>query len=121
VRFKADENLHPDIVARLRVEGFDASTVLEESLSGADDDTLFRVAAGEGRILLTLDLDFANPVRFPTSGTPGILVLRVPRTSRALVLQAVEVALKFLEQESPAGRLWIVEVDRVRVHATDDE
>jgi hypothetical protein len=33
-------------------------------------------ASAEGRVLVTIDLDFANPLRFPPASTAGIAVLR---------------------------------------------
>ena len=121
MRFKTDENIPPDAVVRLGAGGHDVATVHGQALSGTNDAELYRVVVAEDRVLVTLDLDFANPVRFPTSGTAGILVLRVARPSRALVLRAIESLMPLLEREPLRGRLWIVEHDRIRVHTPADE
>ena len=52
----------------LRERGHDVSTVPEEELCGAEDQAVFVAASEEQRTLVTLDLDFSNPVRFPPTG-----------------------------------------------------
>ena len=52
----------------LRERGHDVSTVPEEELCGAEDQAVFVAASEEQRTLVTLDLDFSNPIRFPPTG-----------------------------------------------------
>ncbi|MEK7408299.1 MAG: DUF5615 family PIN-like protein [Acidobacteriota bacterium] len=47
-------------------------TVGELGLSGADDYVARAAAIAGGRILVTLDRDFANVLRYPPGDTPGI-------------------------------------------------
>ncbi len=58
--------------------GHDVATVLEQALTSATDADLIRLCMEEGRALVTLDLDFANPLRFRPSLYAGIAVLRLP-------------------------------------------
>lgn len=44
-------------------------TVIDEGLSGANDVDVLAAAVAEDRALITLDLDFANPMRFPPHET----------------------------------------------------
>lgn len=69
----------------------------------------------ESRVLVTEDLDFVNVVAYPPDQHPGIVVMRTRQQGlgglsafRRLVLPNLRASL--------AGRLWIVEDDRVRVH-----
>src|SRR5258708_21855164 len=72
---------------------------------------------GEGRCLLSLDLDFADVVRFPPRKTAGIAVLRLPKgASLRLLEKFVTDLLSMLHVEHIAGRLWIVEAGRIPVH-----
>jgi predicted nuclease of predicted toxin-antitoxin system len=48
VKFKIDENLPAEAAGILVSAGFDAHTVEEEHLSGADDDTVASTSRSEG-------------------------------------------------------------------------
>ena len=82
MKFKTDENLPVEAAATLRNAGFDVETVPEENLSGLDDETIVARVRGEGRVLLTLDLDFANIRAYPPDQHPGIIVLRLKTRAR---------------------------------------
>jgi predicted nuclease of predicted toxin-antitoxin system len=87
VKFLLDENLSHRHAARLRANGHDAVAVVEESLAGASDSAVRSAAAKSGRVLLTLDADFGNIVRYPPKGTPassGCVSIRQakPRSSK---------------------------------------
>jgi predicted nuclease of predicted toxin-antitoxin system len=53
-------------------------TVSEQDIGGAIDDELIEACRTEGRVLVTLDPDFSNVLRFPPDRYAGIVVLRVP-------------------------------------------
>lgn len=120
MRFKLDENLDVRLAAAMRQAGFDGDTVLSEALSGVADEVIFEACKKAGRILITLDLDFANPFRFsPVSGS-GIMVLRPQNASLTHVKSLLFGALARLKEESIEGRLWIVEAGRVRVYTPEN-
>jgi len=77
LKFKVDENLPAEAADILRDSGFIADTVADEDLSGADDDTVASASKSDLRILVTLDLDFANIRAYPPGEHAGIIVLRV--------------------------------------------
>ena len=64
--------------------------------------------------MVTLDLDFSNPLRFATAGTPGIIVVRLPRPLLSLLEATLRPALPRIKEGSVHGRLWIVEPGRIR-------
>lgn len=75
----------------------------------------------EQRCLVSLDLDFADPIRFPPSQTAGIVILRTgKRSSMALLQWLTKNLLAALRTKSITGRLWIVELNRIRVHDQTD-
>ncbi|HEX8410179.1 MAG TPA: DUF5615 family PIN-like protein [Thermoanaerobaculia bacterium] len=115
MRFKLDENLDRRLAAWLQSLGHDAHTVRDEQLGGAPDERVFEAATSERRCLVTLDLDFSDPVRFSPVGTAGTIVLRVPVPSIALIRLLLEQALAHAETESPEQKIWIVEPGRVRI------
>lgn len=114
MRVKLDENLAPLLTVLFIDAGHDAETVLAESLQGAEDEKIFQVCQEEHRCLVTMDLDFANPLRFPPSNTPGIIVLRPPRPILPLIKTTVEKLLTALSERNISGKLWIVEHNRIR-------
>lgn len=77
MRLLLDENLSPQQSAILREQGHDAVAVVDAGLSGQPDEKIREFAIADNRALLTLDSDFANMLRFPTAGTPGVIRLKI--------------------------------------------
>ncbi len=121
MRFKLDENLDPRLGSAFEAAGHDVDTVLAEGLSGATDDAVFEACQDAGRALVTLDLDFSNPLRFPPDATEGIIVIRPPRPILTAVRATLLSVLPQLGGLPLKGRLWIVEPGRIRVHDPGDE
>ncbi|MEA2615726.1 MAG: hypothetical protein QOE72_1509 [Chloroflexota bacterium] len=78
MRLKLDENLGRRTARIFAKAGHDVATAAGQGLSGFTDADLLAVCVAEGRALITLDPDFANPLRFDPVSTAGIAVLRVP-------------------------------------------
>ena len=114
MKFKIDENLPVEFAAGLCRAKFDAETVSSERLSGADDATLFERCQLEGRILITLDLDFANVQSYPPGSHAGIVVFRPGSQDKNCLISLLERLLPVFSSKSPKGQLWIVESDRIR-------
>lgn len=121
MRFKLDENLDPRLAPLLAEGGHEADSVREEGLSGMTDDALYRTCCAEQRVLITLDLDFSDPLRFPAEGSGGIIVLRPRRNTLSLIRQTLVAALPALKRERLEGALWIVEPGRIRAHTPGGE
>jgi predicted nuclease of predicted toxin-antitoxin system len=121
VKFKLDENLDTRLAVLLTERGHEADSVAGEGLSGAPDEQLFVKCNEENRILITLDLDFADPLRFPPAGGPGIMVLRPQRNTLSMIREILTAVLLALEQDRIDGSLWIVEPGRVRAYRAWDE
>ncbi|MFM7373597.1 MAG: DUF5615 family PIN-like protein [Chthoniobacterales bacterium] len=79
MKLKLDENLGGSARRYLGHAGYDVSTVALQKLCGAGDRLLIDICATEGRCLITLDLDFSNPLQFPPASYAGIIVLRLPK------------------------------------------
>nr|MDJ0745479.1 DUF5615 family PIN-like protein [Xenococcaceae cyanobacterium MO_167.B27] len=60
MKFLADMGISPRTVAKLRNEGYDAVHLVEEGLEKLEDREILIKARDEGRIVLTVDLDFGQ-------------------------------------------------------------
>jgi hypothetical protein len=63
----------------------------------------------DDRILLTLDLDFANIRAYPPGEHAGIIVLRPKRQDKLTVLTYFRRLTKALANSNPTGELWTVD------------
>jgi len=115
MRFKTDENLHPELAEFLRENGHDAITVWDQGLRGRPDSDLAAACQSEHRALVTLDVGFADIRAYPPGQFAGLVILRVANQSRRSVLAVFPRVLRLLESEPLAGQLWIVDDHSVRV------
>jgi predicted nuclease of predicted toxin-antitoxin system len=118
MKFKLDENFGLRALNLFRERGHDTEGVLDEGISGCSDTAIFEACIAEQRCLVTLDLDFADVIRFPPSGTRGIAVLRAPKGQQsASIAKLLRQLLDALKVETIQGSLWIIESGRIRVHS----
>lgn len=115
MKAKLDENLGRSCALLLVGFGHDVATVPEQGMSSWMDEDVLAACVREGRTLITLDLDFSNPLRFPPEGTSGIVVLRLPSPVSSGHLEAALVSLNTaLSSRSVEGKLWIVQPGALR-------
>jgi len=64
-----------------------------------------------------MDHDFSNVLLYPPTRTSGIALLNPPgKASRDILRLLVEALLVALDQKAIRGKLWIVELSRIREH-----
>jgi len=116
VRFLFDENL--SVAVAIWAETTLASDVLGArvaGLSGKPDRAVRRYAIDHDRILVTLDADFGNLIRFSPGGTPGVIWLRPRPPTEANIRALLAKWLPKLSTADLRGKLAVVEKDKLRV------
>lgn len=117
VRFKLDENLPRDAERLLVAAGHDVQTALAEGFGGAPDSPIVVACQREQRVLVTLDLDFADIRLYPPASMPGVWVLRPHLQSAPAIVSLLERALKLLATEGTEQTLWVIDEHRVRIRS----
>ncbi|MEO0114623.1 MAG: DUF5615 family PIN-like protein [candidate division WOR-3 bacterium] len=122
MKFKLDENFGTRTQRLFQDAGHDIQTVRAQGLQGCLDQELYNICCSEERCLVTLDLDFADVTRFPPNQTKGIVVIRLPlHSSLSLLEQLVSQFLQALNQMTPDGKLWVIELGRIRIHESYED
>ena len=117
MRFKLDENLGRRGRDLLTAGGHDVATVFDQNLNQAADSEAIEACRHENRCLVTLDLDFGNPLLFNPAEYSGIAVLRLPaKCSYQDLVTAIMTLAKAVESDSIDRKLWIVESGRIRIY-----
>ena len=115
MRLKLDENLGRQTAEVFKLQGHNVATVQEEGLCSTSDRELIELCLREGRCLVTLDLDFRNPLLFHPAKYSGIAVLRLPaRPSHRDLLEVAETLATALIHKRVEGKLWIAQKGRIR-------
>lgn len=115
MKFKLDENLGTRGAELFRKAGHEVRTVAEQGLCRAPDRRLITACREEGRCIVTLDLDYANPLLFRPSEYAGIAVLRLPcKPTPEDLYDLIRTLLARLSLAEIAGKLWIVQRGHVR-------
>ena len=105
LKLKIDENLPADCAVLLRNSGFEADTVADKRLAGADDNVIASRSQAEERLLVTLDLDFSNVRAYPPAQHAGIIFLRARRQDKRTVLALIDRIVLALTNRTPARTL----------------
>ncbi len=115
MQFKLDENLPPAAAGLPRELGHDVMTVYDQDLQRCTDPEVLAACQGEGKVLLSLDLDFSNILVYPPERYSGLIVLRLHKPGPRAVLSLLRRVVPHLETVPVAGRLWIADEHRIRV------
>jgi predicted nuclease of predicted toxin-antitoxin system len=121
MKFKLDECVDARLSINLKQAGYDAVTARQQGLHGIEDERVYHLCINEGYILVTLDIHFSNVLNFDPKHTPGIVVLRGPDDLFATTRKLLETLIEGLKREEPEGKLWIVELERIRIHESMEE
>ena len=115
MKLKLDENLSRHLKPSLLTLQYDVSTAAEEGLLSQPDPVVGAAAKSEERMLLTLDLEFADMRKYAPGNHPGVVLFRPRSFGPLTVNRFVEDFVRENDLEPFRGCIVIVEPARVRV------
>jgi predicted nuclease of predicted toxin-antitoxin system len=115
VNLKLDENLSRHLKPALASLQHNVATVIDEDLLSQPDPIVAAAANNEGRMLLTLDLEFADLRKYPPGSHPGVILFRPRSFGPLAVNRFVEEFVRDTNLEHLAGCVVVVDPTRVRV------
>jgi predicted nuclease of predicted toxin-antitoxin system len=115
MRFKFDENMPEGLIADIIAIGHDVETCAHEGIAGAGDPAIAAHSQQESRIIVTLDLDFADIRVYPPGTHPGIVVLRSKSPDVYFVQSALARLFATVKEADFLGSLIVVDQSRIRI------
>ena len=115
MRIKLGENLSRHLKGPLGDDGHEVVTTADENLLGKSDVEVGAAAKGEGRMLFTLDLEFADLRKFPPGKHPGVVLFRPRSMGPGAVGRLVLGFVRETNLEDLAGCVAVVEPHQTRV------
>jgi predicted nuclease of predicted toxin-antitoxin system len=110
----ADENIPKSVVSWLRSVGHDVVRSSEIGLKGAVDRNVIKRADEEGRVILTLDMDFAS-LYHQMGGFFGVVIVRVHPATPARIKSFLERVFVKVDLGEHAKSLIIASEKRVQI------
>ena len=121
MKLKLDENLSRHLKTRLNDLGHDVSTTADENLLSQPDTVVAAAAYAEGRILLTLDIEFADLRKYQPGTHPGIVLFRPSSFGPLTVNRYVENFVRDTDLEKLQGCVVVVDSTKVRIRRPASE
>ena len=113
--FKVDENLPVEVTQLLQQAGLDALSVHDQEMVGSTDATIASVCQAEKRVIVTLDLDFADIRSYPPENYFGIIVFRLDQQDKQSIVRFLGKLVPKLVDAELTGKLWIVTEQTIRI------
>jgi predicted nuclease of predicted toxin-antitoxin system len=115
MRFLADMGMSQRVVTWLTEQGHDAVYLRDQGLQRLEDEGIVAKAVQEARIILTLDLDFAEILALSGRQNVSAVIFRLHNTRSVHVIRRLERVLVESAQDLEEGAIIAVEEHRHRV------
>ena len=115
MKLKLDENLSRHLKHVLENLNYDVLTASDQGLLSQDDTTIGKAAKTEGRMLLTLDLEFGDLRKYPPGNHPGIILFRPRSFGPLAVNRFLEEFVRDTDLDQFSGCVVVVDPSKVRV------
>ncbi|BDA73090.1 hypothetical protein CAL7716_072560 [Calothrix sp. PCC 7716] len=115
MKFLADMGISLRTVAWLRDAGYDTVHLRDEGLQQLPDDEILIKARIEGRILLTVDLDFAQLLAVSGELLPSVILFRLGNKNYNAINERLTEVLRQCQEDLEAGSIISVTNETFRV------
>jgi predicted nuclease of predicted toxin-antitoxin system len=115
MKLKLDENLSRHLKPVLIALDHDVLTAADENLLSQPDTEIARAAKGEKRMLLTLDIEFADLRKHPPGSHPGVILFRPLSLSPLSVNAFIADFIRRTDLEKLAACVAVVDPIRVQI------
>ena len=119
MKLKLDENLSRHLKPILANLGHDVLTAADENLLSQPDTVIASAAFKEERILLTLDIEFADLRKYPPGTHPGIILFRPPSFGPLTVNAFIADFIRSADLDNFTSCVAIVDPTHVRVRSPE--
>jgi predicted nuclease of predicted toxin-antitoxin system len=121
MKLKLDENLSRHLKPVLNELGHDTLTAADEGLLSRPDTEVALASIREGKMLFTLDVEFADLRKHPPGMHPGIILFRPPSFGPLTVNGFVTDFVRATDLHKFEACVAIVEQDRIRIRAPEPQ
>ncbi|XHR83487.1 MAG: DUF5615 family PIN-like protein [Gloeotrichia echinulata GP01] len=115
MKFLADMGISLRTVFWLRGNGYDIVHLRDEGLQRLPDNEILIKARAEGRILLTIDLDFAKLLAVSGDSLPSVILFRLGNENYNEINQRLTEVLRQCQEDLEIGSIISVSNETFRV------
>jgi predicted nuclease of predicted toxin-antitoxin system len=115
MQFLADMGISLRTVDWLRDRGHDVVHLRDEGLQRLPDDEILEKARLENRILLTVDLDFAQLLAIAQSSLPSVILFRLGNENYDQIDGCLEIILETCAEDLQSGAMISVNTKGFRI------
>ena len=117
MKLKLDENLSRHLKPVLTALGHDVLTTADENLLSRPDTEIAGAAKHENRMVLTLDIEFADLRKYPPGSHPGVILFRPLSLSPLSVNKFITDFMRRTDLEKLAACVAVVDPVHVRIRS----
>jgi predicted nuclease of predicted toxin-antitoxin system len=121
MKLKLDENLSRHLKPVLIGLGHDVLTAADEDLLSRPDTEIAHAARHEQRMILTLDIEFADLRKYPPGSHPGVILFRPLSLSPLSVNAFIADFIRRTDLEKLAGCVAVVDPVHVRIRSPQNK
>ena len=115
MKFLADMGISLRTVDWLRDRGYDIFHLRDRGLQKLPDDEILDLARDEGRIILTVDLDFAQLLAVSRKALPSVILFRLGNENYDEINQRLTEVLNSCQEDLETGAIVSVNNETFRV------